>query len=182
MQLTYTHTPLQGALVLNMPAVTDHRGLFVKTFHHTAFEHAGISFRLRESYFSLSARNVIRGMHFQLPPHQHSKIVFCPQGAILDVIIDLRLESPTYGQYAAQELSADNYKAMYVPEGFAHGFKALTDNAMTYYLVSSEYSREHDTGIRYDSFGFDWQVAHPVLSPRDLSFGALDDFESPFIL
>lgn len=119
-------------------------------------------------------------MHFQMPPHQHAKIVFCPQGAILDVIIDLRKESATYGQYVATELSADNHKAYYIPEGFAHGFKSLTDDAITYYLVSSEYSKDHDTGIIYNSFGFDWETEQPIISERDLSFPRLEEFESPF--
>jgi dTDP-4-dehydrorhamnose 3,5-epimerase len=135
--MKFDPTPLSGALVLTLPAHADARGLFVKTFHDALFKAADVEFTLRESYFSISERNVIRGMHFQLPPHQHSKIVFCPRGAILDVIVDLRRESPTYGQYLAQELSADNHKAFFIPEGFAHGFKALTEGAMTYYLVSA---------------------------------------------
>lgn len=172
--------PLAGAYLITLPSSADVRGTFVKTFHETNLGAAGIQFTLRESYFSFSHKDVIRGMHFQLPPHEHSKVVFCPQGAILDVIVDLRRTSGTYGQYYATELSADNHKAYFIPEGFAHGFKALTDNAMTYYLVSSEYSKEHDTGIHYDSFGFDWGVADPIISARDLSFGTLSEFESPF--
>lgn len=176
------HTiPLHDALVIDLPAFFDARGSFVKTFHETTLKEAGIDFTLWESYFSLSKKDVIRGMHFQTPPHQHAKIVFCPQGAILDVIVDLRKGSPTYGQYYAQELSGANHKAYYIPEGFAHGFKALTDDAMTYYLVSSEYSQQHDTGILYNSFGMDWGMDAPVLSARDLSFGTLGEFESPFM-
>ena len=119
-------------------------------------------------------------MHFQTPPHHHAKIVYCPQGAILDVIVDMRKDSPTYGHYYAHELSAENHKAYYIPEGFAHGFKSLTDDAITYYLVSSEYSQPNDTGIRYDSIGFDWCIDKPVISQRDLSFPAMKDFHSPF--
>ena len=173
-------TQLPDAKIIELPQFTDARGSFIKTFHATLLKEAGISFELKESYFSVSKKEVIRGMHFQLPPHQHSKIVFCPQGAIMDVIIDLRRNSPTYGQFEMQELSAENHRAFYIPEGFAHGFKALTADAMTYYLVSSEYSQAHDMGIRYDSIGIDWQVDHPILSARDLSFPALKDFESPF--
>lgn len=171
---------LNGAYIITLPAFYDDRGSFVKTFHDTTLKENGIDFQLKESYFSFSKKDVIRGMHFQIPPHQHAKIVFCPQGAILDVIIDLRKESATYGQYVATELSADNHKAYYIPEGFAHGFKSLTDDAITYYLVSSEYSQEHDTGIIYNSFGFDWQTAQPIISARDLSFPSLKEFESPF--
>lgn len=172
--------PLQGAYIIDMPAFDDARGSFIKTFHATTLAQHGIHFQLKESYFSISNKDVVRGMHFQTPPHQHAKIVFCPQGAILDVIVDLRKASPTYGQHFATELSAANHKAYYIPEGFAHGFKALTDGAMTYYLVSSEYSQQHDTGIRYDSIGYDWQLPAPIISTRDLSFPTLQDFDSPF--
>ena len=171
---------LNGAKILTLPSSQDIRGSFVKTFHESSLAKQNIFFTIRESYFSLSKKDVIRGMHFQLPPWQHSKIVFCPQGAILDVIVDLRKDSPTFRQFYAQELSAENNKAYYIPEGFAHGFKSLTDDAMTYYLVSSEYSQPHDTGIKYDTIGYDWGVNNPVLSARDLSFISLQEFDSPF--
>jgi len=171
---------LPDAKLITMPAFYDARGSFVKTFHDTTLKNSGIDFNLRESYFSLSNKDVIRGMHFQLPPHHHAKIVFCPQGAILDVIVDLRKNSATFGEYFAHELSAENHKAYYIPEGFAHGFKSLTDDAITYYLVSSEYSQQYDTGILYNSIGFDWQVKGPVISERDLSFLTLNGFDSPF--
>jgi len=172
--------PLAGAYLLTLPSSQDNRGSFVKTFHNTSLQAAGIDFALKESYFSLSKKDVIRGMHFQLPPHHHSKIVFCPQGAILDVIVDLRKNSPTYRQHFAHELSAGNHKAYFIPEGFAHGFKALTDDAMTYYLVSSEYDQPSDTGIRYDSIGFYWDVRNPIISARDMSFIGMKEFESVF--
>ena len=171
---------LNDSYLFTMPASQDARGSFVKSFSETQLKNAGIDFTLRESYFSFSKKDVIRGMHLQLPPHQHSKVVFCPIGAIIDVTIDLRKDSSTYLHYTAHELSAENHKAIYIPEGFAHGFKSLTDDALTYYLVSSEYNKEHDTGIRYDTIGFDWGVAQPVLSARDLSFVAMKDFGSPF--
>jgi dTDP-4-dehydrorhamnose 3,5-epimerase len=172
---------LSDARLLELPAFIDDRGLFVKTFHNSTLEAAGIQFELKESYFSLSHKDVIRGMHFQLPPHDHSKVVFCPKGAILDVIVDLRQGSPTYGRYHAAELSEDNHRAYYIPKGFAHGFKALTDGAMTYYLVSSEYHKESDTGVRWDSIGFDWDCPSPVVSARDRSFVGMDEFQSPFL-
>ena len=172
--------PLKDAKLITMPAFADARGTFVKTFHDTFLKEAGINFNLKESYFSLSKKDVIRGMHFQLPPHHHSKIVFCPQGAILDVIVDLRKSSPTFGQHYAHELSAENHLAYFIPEGFAHGFKALTEHAMTYYLVSSEHSKEHDSGIRYDSLGIDWNCENPIISDRDLSFIDFKDFNTPF--
>lgn len=171
---------LNGAYIITLPAFEDDRGSFVKAFHETTLAEKGIRFNLKESYFSLSKKDVIRGMHFQLPPHQHAKVVYCPQGAILDVIVDLRKDSPTYKQYVATELSGENHKAYYIPIGFAHGFKSLTDDAITYYLVTSEYSKDHDTGILYDSFGFDWGVEQPIISERDLSFPKLEEWNSVF--
>jgi dTDP-4-dehydrorhamnose 3,5-epimerase len=175
-------TALPHSYVISMPTFTDDRGSFSKSFHHTVFQEHGIDFQLKESYFSISGKDVIRGMHFQLPPHHHSKVVFCPLGAILDVIVDLRVGSPTYKQWVAQILSDENHKAFYIPPGFAHGFKSLTADAVTYYLVSSEYSKEHDTGVRYDSIGFDWNVAQPIISERDMSFSTIEQFNSPFTL
>lgn len=171
---------LADARLITLPKFNDIRGSFVKAFHESTLKDAGIDFTLRESYFSFSKKDVIRGMHFQLPPQQHSKIVYCPQGAILDIIIDLRKNSPTYLHYFAQELSAENHLAYYIPEGFAHGFKSLKDDSLTYYLVSSEHSQAHDTGIRFDSFGYDWQTPEAIISARDLSFPELKDFQSPF--
>ena len=172
--------PLPGAFLLTLPAFSDERGEFVKTYHLPSMHRYGIEFSLRESYYSVSGVDVVRGMHFQTPPFQLSKFVFCPQGAILDVILDLRKESPTYGQHYSMTLSAENHHALFIPEGFAHGFKSLAADSITYYLVSSEYSREHDTGVHIASIGFDWGIACTTISPRDASFCTLTDFKSPF--
>ena len=166
--------------ILDLPNFADARGSFVKAFNDTLFQSWGIHFSLKESYYSISNKDVIRGMHFQLPPHQHAKIVFCPVGAILDVALDLRKGSATFGQCFSQILSAENNKAFYIPEGFAHGFKSLRDDTLTYYLVSSEYHAANDTGIAYNSFGFDWQCEHPIMSERDKNFVGFNDFNSPF--
>lgn len=177
----FEELPLEGAFLISLPSFTDNRGAFNKTFQHSLLAEKGIHFELKESYFSLSKKDVIRGMHFQTPPHQHAKIVFCPVGSILDVILDLRKGSATYGQFYSTILSAENNKAYYIPEGFAHGFKALTENAMTYYLVSSEHNKQHDAGVRFDSFGMDWECANPIFSDRDYTFGMFPDFETPFV-
>lgn len=178
--MEFVDLSLPGARLITLPAFTDERGTFVKTFNEAIFQEAGIDFELKESYFSYSKADVIRGMHFQLPPHDHAKIVFCPQGAILDVIVDLRKASPTYGRFEARVLSATNHRAYYIPKGFAHGFKALEDDAITYYLVSSGYHQASDTGIRWDSFGMDWEIQDPVISARDKAFELFTDFQSPF--
>jgi len=171
---------VQEATILDLPAFADLRGSFVKTFNDSLFQSWGIHFELKESYYSISNQDVIRGMHFQHPPHQHAKIVFCPIGSILDVAVDLRKASPNYGHCYAQILSAENNKAFYIPEGFAHGFKSLTNGAMTYYLVSSEYHPASDSGIAYDSISFDWDCPKPILSDRDKNFARFVDFQSPF--
>lgn len=176
----FTSLPLPQAQLISLPSFNDARGNFTKTFHQGMFQEHGINFELKESYFSISKKDVIRGIHFQTPPHEHAKIVFCPKGAILDVIVDIRKESPFYGKYYAAELNETNHQAYYIPEGFAHGFMALTEGAITYYLVSSMYSQPHDTGIRYDSIGYDWGIKNPLLSERDLSFISFKEFESPF--
>lgn len=171
---------MESVQIVDLPAFADSRGAFVKPFNETFLLGKGIRLQIKESYYSLSKKNVIRGMHFQLPPHQHAKLVFCATGAILDVALDLRKHSPDYGKYFSCILSAENHKALYIPEGFAHGFKALTDDAMTCYFVSSEYHAASDTGIAFDSIGFDWTCKDPVLSERDRSFVRLQDFISPF--
>jgi len=173
-------TAIDGVIIFALPHFIDKRGSFTKTFHDDTFQNIGIDFNLKESYFSISHKNVIRGMHFQTPPHEHEKIVFCPQGKIMDVIVDLRKSSPTYGQFVSLELSSENHKAVYIPKGCAHGFKSLEDNTITYYLLSSVHAPESDAGILYNSFGMDWDCEHPILSDRDLSFVKLEDFESPF--
>src|SRR4028118_1383129 len=128
--MTFENTPLKGLRVIQLPASTDNRGEFVKTLHEPTLLANGIEFDLKESYFSFSHKDVIKGLHFQTPPHEHAKVVFCPQGAILDVAVDLRKDSPTYGQAFSQVLSGENHKAYYIPVGFAHGFKALTEGAL----------------------------------------------------
>lgn len=178
MKINKTH--IEGVQVIELFTHKDERGQFVKTFHKQDFQDSGIDFQIRESFYSISALNVIRGMHFHHPPRQHAKIIFCPYGRILDVALDLRKESPTYGQSVSLELSAENNRALYIPEGLAHGFKSLEEGACTYYLVSGEYSPAQDDGILYSSFDFNWGLGTPVLSERDLHFAAFKDFKSPF--
>ena len=109
-------------------------------------------------------------MHFQTEPHAQAKPVYCPHGAILDVILDMRKDSPSYGKYFAAELSAENGHSLFIPEGFAHGFLALTEGAVTSYLLNKEHQPEADTGILWNSFGFEWPVENPIVSERDRGF------------
>jgi len=172
--------PLRGARVLEPRYFADERGAFVKTFHESLFQEMGISFTPREEFFSVSKRNVLRGMHFQVPPHDHHKLVYCIAGRILDVIVDLRVGSETYGHYASVELSAENRRLFFIPTGFAHGFLALEEDAVMVYKTDHVYAPESDLGIAWDSFEFTWPVAQPVISQRDIEFPPLEQFVSPF--
>jgi dTDP-4-dehydrorhamnose 3,5-epimerase/CDP-3, 6-dideoxy-D-glycero-D-glycero-4-hexulose-5-epimerase len=173
-------TGFEGLYLLEGNVFEDLRGLFLKTFNQSVFSDLGLETNYKERYYSKSHKNVIRGMHFQIPPFDHIKIVNVLQGSILDVVVDLRKKSPTYKTYFSIELNDNNGRFLYIPKGFAHGFKALTDNAIVEYNQTTEYSKECDCGIRWDSFGFDWQVSNPVISERDSNFQSLNDYSSPF--
>ncbi|SNZ06190.1 dTDP-4-dehydrorhamnose 3,5-epimerase/CDP-3, 6-dideoxy-D-glycero-D-glycero-4-hexulose-5-epimerase [Persephonella hydrogeniphila] len=172
---------LNGIVIIKSNVFKDNRGVFIKTYHKEFFEKNNLDSEFRESFFSVSKKNVIRGMHFQTPPDEHAKLVYCAYGKILDVVVDIRKNSPTYGQFYSIELTQDNGKIIYIPKGFAHGFKSLTDNSVVIYLTTKEYSPKNDSGIRWDSFGFDWEIENPIISNRDKDFLPLSKFDSPFI-
>ena len=174
--MIFEESKLKGVFIISNFNAVDDRGLFVKTFNKNAFNEANIDMEIRESFFSISNKNVIRGMHFQLPPHDHEKLVFVTLGKIIDVVVDLRKNSPTFQQHITVELSAENKKSIFIPKGFAHGFKSMEDNTMTVYNVATEYNPTADAGIHYDSFGFNWQIPNPILSKRDLEFQSLNEF------
>ena len=173
-------TDLPGVWLLQPRVFTDGRGSFVKTYHAGTFRDLGIAFTPREEFFSVSAKDVIRGMHFQLPPAAHDKLVYCVAGAVLDVVVDLRRSSPAFGRFITRELSETNREMFFIPTGCAHGFLALSGQATMVYQTSTTHSPAHDAGILWDSFGFTWPVNHPVLSDRDRQFPALSSFTSPF--
>jgi dTDP-4-dehydrorhamnose 3,5-epimerase/CDP-3, 6-dideoxy-D-glycero-D-glycero-4-hexulose-5-epimerase len=173
-------TGFAGLHIIEGSMFEDPRGVFLKTFNQSIFSGLGLETNYRERYYSKSHKEVIRGMHFQTPPCDHVKIVNVLQGRILDVVVDIRKDSPTYTKYFSIELNDSDGRFIYIPKGFAHGFKALTDNAIVEYNQTTEYNRECDCGIRWDSFGFDWQLSNPVISERDNDFCALNDYSSPF--
>ncbi len=174
-------TPLPGLLLLEAPIQRDPRGSFTKVFHAEAFKAAGLRTDFKESYYSTSATGVLRGMHFQLPPHAHAKLVYVTAGRVLDVALDLR-RGPSYGKYFSTELTTEQGQMLYMPEGFAHGFYVAEGPATMVYLVTSEYAPASDAGVRWDSFGFTWPAATPGMSVRDAALPVLQDFGSAFIL
>ncbi|MFA5997321.1 MAG: dTDP-4-dehydrorhamnose 3,5-epimerase family protein [Candidatus Paceibacterota bacterium] len=173
-------TKLKGVFVIETDFSEDERGSFSKTFHADIFKKYKLSRNFKESFFSISNKNVIRGMHFHLPPRDHAKLIYVTHGAILDVVLDLRKDSKTYGDYVSVELSQKNHKGIYIPTGCAHGFLSLEDSTCTVYLQTSMYSKEHDTGVNIGSFGMKWGVKNPVISKRDKGLMAFKDFVSPF--
>ena len=175
-------TALEGVYIINNFNAIDNRGLFAKTFNKNYFNENDLDFEIRESYYSISNKNVIRGMHFQLPPNDHEKLVYVPKGSIIDVVIDLRKESKTFKQFISVDLSEENKKSIFIPKGLAHGFKSLKNDTITVYNVSTEYNDKSDQGITYNSFGYNWNVKDPLLSDRDKTFLSLNDFliNNPF--
>lgn len=177
--MTPTEELLPGTWLYRLPRFEDLRGSFVKTYLRSALASHGVQFDLAEEFYSSSRKDVIRGMHFQLPPHDHVKLVYCPVGAVLDVLLDLRA-GPGYGEVASVELSEQNPGLVLIPRGVAHGFRSLSDDSLMVYKTSTEHAPSHDSGVRWDSFGFDWQCASPVLSDRDLRHAIFSKLSSPF--
>jgi len=173
-------TELTGVHVIRPRVFEDARGSFVKTYHAETLRAAGLAFQLQEEFFSVSGQNVVRGMHFMMPPHTQTRLIYCITGKVLDVVVDLRKASPTFGRVLSHELSAANREMLFIPEGFAHGFLSLEEASAMVYLASRIHSPPHDAGIAWDSIGFQWPVKDPVLSDRDRKFPALRDFSSPF--
>jgi dTDP-4-dehydrorhamnose 3,5-epimerase len=178
MQLT--ELPINGCFRLQPRVFQDARGRFVKPLVVSQLQAHGLRTDFVEQYHSTSAPGVIRGMHFQTPPHEHAKLVYCAAGAVTDVLLDLRKSSPTFGQAISLPLTAESGHAVYIAAGVAHGFVATQEPALMVYNVTSEYAPHHDCGVRWDSFGFNWGVSLSVMSERDRSFAALADFVSPF--
>jgi len=176
---------LPGTWVVHLTRRDDARGSFVKTYAGATLDDlipdksGRPDFDLREEFYSISAKDVIRGMHFQLPPHDHVKLVYCAVGAVTDVLLDLR-RGPGYGRVASVLLDAAAPSLVVIPKGIAHGFRSLVEGSLMVYKASTEHASTHDAGIRFDSFGFDWQCGHPTLSVRDTNHPAFVDFPSPF--
>jgi dTDP-4-dehydrorhamnose 3,5-epimerase len=173
-------TVIPGCVLLPLRRSTDDRGDFVKLYQRSVYDAAGIDPEVAEVFVSRSAKGTVRGLHFQVPPHGHAKTVVCLAGRVFDVVVDLRVGSPAFERCATFELDGDTPAAVHIPVGCAHGFQALSNDALVAYVVSTEHAPDHDTGIRWDSVGITWPLADPIVSPRDRSFPGLERFESPF--
>lgn len=174
-------TPFEGLYILETNNFCDNRGSFQKLFNAEWFADNGLDSDFKEFYFSVSQKDVIRGMHFQLPPHEHTKLVYVSKGSILDVVVDLRKNAPTYGQHFSTVLNDTDARYLYIPVGFAHGFKALSNDTIVNYAQTSCYNNKADAGVLYSSLGFDWDCAQAIISDRDAKFVKFHDFETPFV-
>lgn len=171
---------IAGVRVLRPAVRSDARGRLVKTVEEDVFAKHGIPTRFVEQYFSVSANNVLRGLHFQVPPHDHDKLVTCVEGGVFDVVVDLRKGSG-YGRHESFELCGERGDSIFVPSGCAHGFYVRSQYAIVFYNVTSLHAPSHDTGIRWDSVDVAWPTAAPILSERDAAFAPLAEFRTPFV-
>ena len=174
------HTPLADCFELRPVVHRDERGVFVKAFNREWFEELRLQNDWAEQYYSVSQKGVLRGLHFQLPPRDHAKLVFCTHGKVLDVAVDVRRGSPTFGLNFSVLLDAEVGNMMYLGTGLAHGFFTLSATATMIYSVTSVYDPALDSGIRWDSAGITWPDLQPRISARDRGLPSLAAFESPF--
>lgn len=175
-----TPTEIAGCYLLRPRVARDERGSLIKTFHDEAFRKHGLRTDFREEYFSVSNAGVLRGLHFQVPPAEHAKLVYCSAGTVLDATVDLRKSAPSFRKGQMVELSAENAHVLYIPAGVAHGFYVTGGPATLIYKVTSVHAPGLDRGIRWDSCGLKWPNASPVLSVRDRGFPTLQESQDLF--
>ncbi len=188
-RMNVTKTQIEGVLVIEPRVFNDARGYFFESFSQREFDEKvvpilGHTVRFVQDNESMSSYGVMRGLHFQLPPFTQSKLVRCVKGRVLDVAVDIRKGSPTYGQHVAVELTEDNHRQFFISRGFAHGFAVLSETAIFQYKCDNFYHPEAEGGISITdrSLGIDWQIPtdRAILSDKDLKNGMLKDFDSPF--
>lgn len=168
--MKFTAIELKGAYLIDLDRKVDGRGFFARTFCRDELSALALDGDFPQCNVSFNARKgTIRGLHFQAKPHEETKIVCCPNGAIFDVIVDLRAGSPSFGRWAAFELSRDNRRALYIPRGFAHGFQSLADDTDVFYLMSERHHPESARGVRWNDpkLGIDWPIPDPIVSESD---------------
>lgn len=171
--MIFSETKLKGAFIIEPERLEDERGFFARTWCQREFEEHGLNPCLVQCNIAFNKKKgTLRGMHYQIAPHEEAKVVRCTQGAIYDVIIDLRPTSPTVRQWVGVELTADNRRMLYIPEGFAHGFQTLADNTEIFYQMSDFYHPKYARGVRWNdpAFGIEWPLAVQMISTKDQQF------------
>ncbi|MCO6500940.1 MAG: dTDP-4-dehydrorhamnose 3,5-epimerase [Vicingus serpentipes] len=180
--MIFTRTSIKGLIIIEPKVFEDERGHFFESYNQNEFKENGIVTSFVQDNQSLSQKNVLRGLHFQQPPYSQAKLIRVIQGSVLDVALDLRKESPTYGQYESLILSAQNKKIFFIPEGFAHGFLTLEDNTIFSYKCSNFYNSDSEGAILWndESLNINWNIKNPILSKKDISAQKFSEFTSPF--
>lgn len=182
--MTITKTPIADLVIIEPKVFRDDRGYFMESFKNSLIEKHLPEVHFVQDNESKSTYGVLRGIHFQKPPFAQTKLVRVIEGEVLDVAVDLRTKSPTYGKYFSIILSGENKKQFLIPKGFGHGFAVLSENAIFSYKVDNEYHPECDSGIRFDdkNLGIDWHLNHSdiVLSKKDMELQSFKNFISPF--
>jgi dTDP-4-dehydrorhamnose 3,5-epimerase len=175
-------TPLKGLYVIEPKVFKDERGYFYESYNQKMFQNAGITDIFVQDNQSFSQKNVVRGLHFQSPPYAQAKLVRVIKGAVLDVVVDIRKNSPTYGKHYAVELTEENFLMLYIPVGFAHGFATLEDNTIFAYKCSNFYNKESEDTILWNDpdLKINWNVQNPILSEKDKNGKLFRDFISLF--
>jgi dTDP-4-dehydrorhamnose 3,5-epimerase len=171
--MIFTETKLGGAYLIDLDKHEDERGFFARSWCQDEFEKHGLNPRMVQCNISFNEKlGTLRGLHYQSLPHQEAKLVRCTMGALYDVIVDLRSDSPTFKKWLSVELTAQNRRALYVPEGCAHGFQTLVDNTEVFYQMSEFFHPECARGVRWDdpAFGIAWPISNPIISKKDEEF------------
>ena len=171
---------LGGAKLIETPKFKDERGFFYKTYNYEEFKKISLNFKPEEQFFSVSNKNVLRGMHFQTKEYAHDKLVSCLSGKVLDVIVDLRINSEYYKNVISLELDSRNPHSLYIPTGFAHGFVSLQDNSLMQYLTSRVYNQSFDQGVHWKSINFNWPNEEYLVSERDSNHPYIEDLKCEF--
>lgn len=178
------NTPIEGLLIIEPRVFHDARGYFVETYNEQRYREAGVDAMFVQDNQSCSTYGVVRGLHFQKPPYTQAKLVSCTKGRVLDVAVDLRKESPTYGKWFSVELSEENHRQFYIPRGFAHGFSVLSEQAVFTYKCDNLYHPETEGGLLLSDpdVAIDWQVPEDkrVISEKDTKHPLFKDLVSPF--
>lgn len=169
-----------GITLLKVPYFKDERGVFCKFYSSDLFKKNKINFSPKEHFYSISKKNVIRGMHFQIKESSHTKLISCVSGEIIDVVVDIRKNSKFFNKPLSFKLSGNSETAVLIPEGFAHGFLTISENSIVQYLVSKPYDANLDKGVSWNSIDFDWNCSNPLISERDSNHPSIQNQEFIF--
>lgn len=180
MSLTFIKTDIEGIWFIEPAIYGDHRGHFLEAYRQESFREKGLIFNYVQDNISTSKIGTVRGLHYQKAPYAQAKLVMAISGTILDVAVDIRKNSPTFGKHVSTILHQENRKMMYVPPGFAHGFSVLSEQATVFYKCNTYYDKNSERGVKWNDpeLGIDWQVAEPIISEKDQKLPGLMELES----